>query len=382
MQGCGGGGGGGGDPSVEPTDAPPSDLWACTSSRTLPEQGMHGQVVMAPKKGFAVDDISMSQCNDKLTAIWPHASQPVTSFRLFAAWKPDWDEGNRESSWQTLKDLLEKTNGKILLGTEVEFLDDGVTLNSKANDQMWSWALELMTLLGKDRIMGLSIGNEMDNKDATPEFWESGFFEMIKSKVDDMNKAGFTDIPVTVVWSMGAFAQEPFNSRILDLVTQARDTWGNKWVWAFNPYPLWDANLIPTNAEECESKVAAALNIEYTRNVMSNARDRVAQFVGNDDYTLWVTESGWSSPVVSLQTEVAEFCPSWADKESVFTFYQNMMEWDLSLNNGGHGVDHMFYFTMRDACQHGICEGFGLIGSCEDTACKIDDTPALALAIV
>jgi predicted enzyme related to lactoylglutathione lyase len=246
-----------------------------------------------------------------------------------------------------------------------------------------------MKLLGKDRIMGLAVGNEMDNVDnerqVQPDFWESGFFNLIKSIVDDMDAAGFTDIPVTVVWSMGALAQQPFNSKIMSLVTQARDTWGNRWVWSFNPYPLWDTNLIPTSAEDCDTKVANSIAIDYTRNVMGDARNRVAQFVANNDYALWVTESGWSSPAVDPQIEIVEFCPSWADKESAYTFYQNMMEWDLSLPDAdgvdGHGVDHMFYFTMRDA-GNGFPEHFGLINGCEDTTCKIDDTPTHVFALV
>merc|ERR1712070_1369316 len=123
------------------------------------------------------------QCNEKLVGIWPHADQPVTSLRLFAAWKPDWDENYRELSWQNLKDFVEKTDAKILMGTGVDFHDDG-TLDSEANDQAWAWALDWMKLLGKDRIMGLAVGNEMDNVDnerqIQPDFWESGFFNLIK----------------------------------------------------------------------------------------------------------------------------------------------------------------------------------------------------------
>lgn len=324
---------------------------------------------------MAVDDTSMSGCSDKLTGVWPHDSAPVTSFRLFAAWKPEWDPSRREASWQDLKKYVDSTNAQILLGSEV-------THNQQNDDQMWEWAKQLMQLLGKEHIMGVSIGNEMDNDNSAPwDFWQHGFFDMIKSRVDDMDGMGFTDTPITVVWSMGALSADPFNTKITPLLTQAKDTWGSRWVWSFNPYPIWDSSQRPWSQGDCESKTNGAISLDYTRNVMGTARDKVASFVGSDDYTLWVTESGWSSPGVSTQTATAAICPKWADKETLWTFYQNMMEWDLSLPNGDHGVDHFFYFTMRDACQHGICEGFGLMSKCEDTACKID-TPAEFLTVV
>jgi hypothetical protein len=324
---------------------------------------------------MAVDDTSMSGCSDKLAGIWPHASAPITSFRLFAAWKPEWDESRREESWQALKQYVHSMNAQVLLGTEV-------THNDQADEQMWNWAKDLMQLLGKEHIMGVSVGNEMDNDNSAPwDFWSHGFFDMIQSRLNDMDAMGFTETPITVVWSMGALAQQPWNDKITGFLTQARDRWGSRWVWSFNPYPIWDPSQHPTGQWDCQQKTDGAIALDYTRNVMGDARNRVASFVGSDDYTLWVTESGWSSPPVSLQQDIAASCPLWADKETLWTFYKNMMEWDLSLPNGDHGVDHFFYFTMRDACQHGICEGFGLISGCDETACKLD-APAEFLTVV
>lgn len=324
---------------------------------------------------MAVDDITMSECSDSIIGIWPHASNHISSLRLFAAWKPEWNESLREESWRTLQRYVESTNAKVLLGTEVTF-------DTQADDQMWSWALDLMKLLGKDRIMGVSVGNEMDNADDVPHgFWQHGFFDMVKSRVDDMDAAGFTDTPITVVWSMGALANSPWNDKITSFMTQAKDTWGRRWAWAFNPYPIWDESQMPWSHGECQSKVDGAISLDYTKNVMGSARDRVAEFVGSNDFVLWVTESGWSSPAVSLQEDIAAICPLWADKETLWAFYKNMMEWDLSLPGGGHGVDHFFYFTMRDACQHGICEGFGLISQCGDTSCKVNETMDIVMEV-
>lgn len=349
-------------------------MWACSSSRKLPNG-----IVAPEKKGFAVDDVTMGGCSSELTGVWPHASDQVSSLRLFAAWKPEWDASIREESWQTLKTYVETNNARVLLGTELTF-------NQANDDQMWAWALDLMKLLGPDRIMGLSVGNEMDNIEQhfapPPNFWQQGFFDLLKSRVDAMDAigAGFDKVPITVVWSMGALndhAPGGFNPKVATLFAQARDTWGSRWAWAFNPYPIWDTNLQPQNPQECQGKLAAAIGLDYTRNVMGTVRDRVAAFVGNDDYVLWVTESGWSSPGVDEehQNHARSVCPEWADKETLWTFYKTMMEWDLSLPNGGHGVDQFFYFTMRDAVQPtGLRESFGLISDCGVTACKIDDT--------
>jgi len=401
LQGCG---------DATPDSTPDtSDLVQCTSSRTLP------LIVKPEKKGFCVDDLSMEKCADKLVAVWPHAAQPqpVTSFRLFAAWKPTWNESLREESWQNLNTYLKTTNGQILLGTEVFFLPDG-TLDHEANDQMFAWALDLMKILGKERIMGLSVGNEIDNNnDPDPNnpnnpknaFWETDYFNIIKNNVDAMDLAGFTDVPITAVWSMGAPSK--FEGMLQPLLSQAQDLWKERWVWSFNPYPIWDVNVQPASAEECADKVAVAIGLDYTKTAMTNVRNNVRDFVGNGtDFTLWVTESGWSSPGVFAiheegefdpqagQTAVMAVCPLWGSEETLYTFYKNMMEWDLSLGtrswNGdevpdinwedSHSVDHLFYFTMRDTINiigGNIHEGFGLISGCEDTACKIEDTPTL-----
>jgi len=157
------------DSTPDTPDTPDTDLVQCTSSRTLPS------IVSASQKGFCVEDVTMQDCPDKLINAWPHSAevQPVTSFRLFAAWKPEWDSSLREHAWQALSN----TSGKILIGTEVKFVGapaDGI-LDTQNNQQMFEWALELMQILGPDRIMGFQIGNEVDHsgESAPAEFWDT-----------------------------------------------------------------------------------------------------------------------------------------------------------------------------------------------------------------
>lgn len=328
----------------------------------------------------------MQECPDKLINVWPHSTevQQVTSFRLFAAWKPEWNASLRVEAWQNLA----KTSGKILIGTEVKFIDTAAgILDTEGNRQMFDWALELMQILGPDRIMGFQIGNEVDHsaENAPEEFWNTGYWQILESYVADLDANGFGDVPITAAWTMGA----AFQGWWPELLGKAQEKWGDRWVWSFNPYPIWDSSFtdeMMLEDPDCASIVARAIDIAYTKNSMASMRNKVRELVGNDNYKLWVTESGWSSPGVSADTgqdaqiAAVKACPQWGSPDSLYTFYQNIMEWDLSLDDGSHGVDHLFYFTMRDAVNvigGNIHEGFGLISTCEDTACKVDDTLTL-----
>merc|ERR1719161_1377730 len=69
-----------------------------------------------------------------------------------------------------------------------------VTCNKDDDDKMWGWALDLMKLLGRDRIMGVAIGNELDNfKNCIPGFWSGYFWKVFQQRVADLDKHGFSD---------------------------------------------------------------------------------------------------------------------------------------------------------------------------------------------
>jgi hypothetical protein len=164
---------------------------------------------------------------------------------------------------------------------------------------------------------------------------------------------------------MGALADKPFNSKINSFLTSAHKAWGDRWVWTFNPYPLWDHGMQPQNANECH-KVQEAIDIDFTKAVMGEARKRVTQVTQKSDSKIWVGEAGWSSPAVPAHARIVKACPSWASAETFFTCYQNLMAWDLSLDTG-MPVDHLFFFTMRDS----RAESFGLVSKCGSTTCKV-----------
>jgi hypothetical protein len=297
--------------------------------------------------------------------MWPHSTnESVKSLRLFAAWTADWPEEGRLPFWEKLQAYLERNDAKVLLGT-------GVHCHTNYDQQHWNWTLGLMQFLGRDRVMGVAFGNEMDNeKRCDQTFYSNQFFDLIKPRVDEMDANNFSDVPVTVVWSMGALADQPFNHKINSFLTSAHKEWGDRWVWTFNPYPLWDASQQPKNSGEC-GKVAGAISLDYTKAVMGEARKRVTQVTKNPDSLVWVGEAGWSSPAVDVppHPQIAKWCPDWASQETLFRYYETMMTWDLSLDTG-NAVDHLFFFTMRDARG----ESFGLVNKCGDTACKVQES--------
>jgi hypothetical protein len=310
-----------------------------------------------------------------MVAHWPHSpeQQRVNSLRLFSAWKKWWNQELRQEAWHNLKTFLDNNRAKVLLGVDI--------LCSAENDEWeWSQALELMKFLGKDRVMGFAFGNEMDikAKDQCREGFKNGdLFKQMKMWVDTMDAAGFDTVPVTVVWAMGVLSTndpsvDPFDPELEPFLRAAHQEWGDRFVWTFNPYPLWDKNIIPKSAEQCDNMIKAATG-DYTRNVMGVCRSRVTNFTNSTSSLMWAGESGWSSPFVADQQYIRKFCPDWASEETLFKFYETMMEWDLSVPNDPdtgkaiRGVDHLFFFTMRDF--NG--ESFGLIKECCATECKI-----------
>jgi hypothetical protein len=226
--------------------------------------------------------------------------------------------------------------------------------------------------------MGLAFGNEMDNKDACRPLFKSGkFFEQMQQWVSAIDDAGFASVPVTVVWAMGVLGkginttENSFEPELEPFLRNATDRWGTRFAWTFNPYPLWDASIIPKSAESCEDMITAATGL-YTRNVMGVCRNRVSNFTKSEDSVMWAGESGWSSPFVDAQKYISKFCSNWASEDTLFRFYETMMEWDLSVPEDDtgkpqNGVDHLFLFTMRDF--NG--ESFGLIKHCCASECKI-----------
>lgn len=341
------------------------DVWSCQSTRQLPNG-----IAKPEKKGIAVEDVTLQSCTDKIPGVWPHASDRMKSLRLFAAWRPEWgDDSQREQAWDNLVKFVHDNDAKVLMGSEVK-CNDG-------DHQFWKWGLQLMQRIGREHMMGVSIGNELDNRGNNGDCWNQGlwttFFDTFKSRISEMDAiAGFNDVPVTTVFTMGVFGV----SEVHNFLQQAHDTWGSRFVWSFNPYPVWSPGIVPCSDDgitpracgpnECHERTSIGSGIGFTKDQMTAARKSVFDLTQSDSSVVWATEAGWSAPAVSAQQAIAQLCPEWGDKETMWAYYKGLMEWDLTLNDGKE-VDHLFYFAVHDARG----EAFGLISGCGDDNCKV-----------
>merc|ERR1712012_155863 len=165
-----------------------------------------------------------------------------------------------------------------------------------------------------------------------------------------MDKMGYTDTKVTIVWAMSVLAGEPWkedvNARVNTLVTNAYKKWGDRWVWRFNVYSIWDTNLWPTSPKDCNAKTKASVAISYTQGILKTARQRIKQTTGGDHNPMWVGENGWSSPMPTGHPTY-KFCKQYDNLETFTAAYEAFMAWDLSLPDGFTGPEFAFYFTMR-----------------------------------
>merc|ERR1711957_811267 len=89
---------------------------------------------------------------------------------------------------------------------------------------------------------------------------------------------------------------------------QARDTFGDRWVFSFNFYSIWDSHLMHKTYYDCHAAVQKATGVDYIKHVtrfirgkisnmfVSDTQQLISDLTGSDDYKLWLTEVGWSSP--------------------------------------------------------------------------------------
>lgn len=362
-------------PTPPPTPSPPwpdNKPYECSSPFEVKS------LVAMEKKGFCLDDTTFEKCPNKLFARWPnlHGRPNVTSLRLFKSWHPRWGgDDARHKAWEALTKWVFDNNAKVLIGTQV-------TCNGPEDDMMWKWDLELMKMLGPDHVMGLAVGNEMDifwrqcGGRPLSDLWNWRYWQLLQQRVEAMDNLdpGFKNVKITIVWAMSVLGGYPWKedgqAKVNTLMKQAFEKWGDRWVWSFNVYSIWDVNMWPHSGGDCKAKTEASVSIEYTKNVLKTARQRIKATTGGDHNPMWVGENGWSSPM-PLGHPKFPFCPDY-DSQSTFRLaYENFLSWDLSLNDGLTGAEHAFYFTMRDSFNVGAAESFGLVARCDDTNCKI-----------
>lgn len=343
-----------------------------------------GPVKHADKKGIAMDDTTFSKCPSQTTVQWPNAKENITSLRLFKAWDAKWDEHhNRLQAWKALKDYIVSSGVKVLYGTQI-------SCNETADDTDWLFVKELMLYIGRPHVMGVAIGNEVEllhtqqycSKKCAENLWDGGYFlSKVMHRADDLAAmSGYEDVRLTTVMGGFVLGGSPFvntkEARVLNFFREIHAKFGRRWAWSWNTYPYFDPHIVMDQGpwHTCSKAMMAAINFAPSSMLPAQLRalrTSMQQVTGNADDTMWLTETGWSYPRASTLSTVMRDCAEWSTSEAFALYYQGFLEWDLGLGPNVRGLDHAFFFTLRDSVNFGDKENFGLIRSCESRGCKM-----------
>lgn len=361
LQGCGTGGDGTmttttGTTYTTTTTTTITPAYTCESDLYLDA----GNVKNTDIKGFSLDDATMSGCPDKMLMIWPHTYTRVKSIRLFASWKSAWgDDTQRTRTWAKFLNVVNANGIKILFG-----VDSAYDLGE--NEKQFQWTLQMMKMVkDKDQILAISFGNEMDFKGGIDP---NRFVNWAKDKVKQMDDSGFSEVKITMVWSMRA--TDHLNSKDLPLLNNMYNAFKHRWAaWAFNAYSIFNRGGL--SAKNCKEFTANAISLKYLKSLSSTFRKAVDRYTKERDQAVWIGETGWSSPCVQKQRDIQAFCKDWCSVDTLQGYYQMFLQWDGTLDEGLKGVDHMFYFSNRDFKDFNKAEeGFGMVTNCSNPKCK------------
>merc|ERR550537_245179 len=136
----------------------------------------------------------------------------------------------------------------------------------------------------------------------------------------------------------------------------------------------------PGTIDQCTGAIDIARCFTYgecnTIDSINKTRSKMARMNVPKDQTLWIGEVGWSWPLATTLPSAMKNCPAFSSEPVFREYYQNFLQWDLSLTSEHRGPDMVFYFTMRDSINGGMEEHFGLIETCKSTQCKMQSTIA------
>lgn len=329
------------------------------------------------KKGMCLDDKTFTECSGRMTAKWPNTDSPVQVMRIFKPCVPssfggNCDEKRREADWQNLVKFVQTNNIMVLMGNEVSSCDP------EADQEQWRLTLDLLQRLGKDHIFGVAIGNELDlhPDPCMSDFWKSGYLDLLKRRAADLDKIGFHDTKISAVVTTGVIAELPFvntaDQAIGEFFKGAYHAFGKqRWAWSFNVYPFWN----PGHCSDYD--LDASKRFSELKGILSVMRQSITNITNNTDDTFWLTETGWSS--FGPKGGRMDLCPgkAYSSLPSAQSYYEQFLKWDLTLEKEVLPPDLVLYFTMRDL--NG--EYFGLMGTCEDTNCKIQNPQNKAAVI-
>jgi hypothetical protein len=370
-----------------------TDGFACTSLTN------NAPVMAATQKGLSLDDTTYQWCSDKMLTRWPNTQVPVGTLRTFMSWRDDLAQFMKKSAQSN---LLSFANVKIFVGTMV-------SCSEAADAAEWKDTVEIIKLLGPDRIMAVSVGNEIDGlygkPYSTPEcirnMWSGGYLwrETVR-RIAELDALGseFAKLPVTSTISGEAlktqteapFIDDPSKMMVESYLRNASQAYNDRWVWTFNFYSYWSIAHTPLDElpqkrgkPDCTKIIERATCFDKseceTIKEFESCRCKISQITGKTNDTIWIGELGWSSPQVGVNNSVFEACPIYHEMSTFKSFYRNFLSYEMgALPNGQKGPAHIFFFAQRDSSQFGVGEHFGLIGPfpdpgkiCEWDKCKI-----------
>jgi len=352
------------------------------------------------RKGLALDDTTFGNCSGKIPQYWPNTGEAVTSLRLFKAWDPEWPGEDRLPAWSNIADYVKTSNAKVLVGTSI-------SCNKSYDAMSWQWTKEFLKMLGPDHIMGVAIGNELEmlslfreshpelkiTDECLEEIFSGGYFwEQFKKDVEELDVLGFAGTPITSVFGGYSLAGKPFIdtsvAQIGTFLRKAVKTYGKRFAFTFNFYPYFDASMKLDAGTEDRCTKAVSSSTCWQSNcivpkTISVARERMHKLTGSWDSTLWIGETGWSSPYspsLKVSGSPMASCPAWSSLPTLQTFYEGFLSWDLNIGGKYTPPDHVFYFTVRDSKVFGIMEHFGLVPTCEEQVCRLTGSSTSNLA--
>eukprot|EP00440_Ansanella_granifera_P007496 gb/GFBE01008116.1/.p1 GENE.gb/GFBE01008116.1/~~gb/GFBE01008116.1/.p1 ORF type:complete len:442 (+),score=87.80 gb/GFBE01008116.1/:1-1326(+) len=366
-----------GDGADGPGPTPSPQAYRCESNLLL------GPVAKPLQKGLAIDDTTFEGCVSKIPRLWPNTQETLASFRLFKAWDKNWPESFRAEAWLRFQQVVQANNVKVLVGTQI-------TCDEDDDDRDWRLVKELLQKLGREHVMGVAFGNEIEllqykettSAACTKRMWKGGYFyrKLLERAADLDVLEGFDDVPLTTVFGGYILSGSPFveqpGAMCNTFLHDAFSKFGRRWIFTLNVYPYFDpANALdPGSSDKCTEALTNGVCFNHGCNLPATViamRKSMKALTGNDDDVLWLGETGWSTPQSkSLDSQMAA-CPKFSSEEAFRSYYHNFLHWDLSIGGGVRGPDHVFYFTTRDASNFGVGEHFGLIESCESSLCKL-----------
>jgi hypothetical protein len=251
-----------------------------------------------------------------------------------------------------------------------------------------------LALLGEERILGISIGNELDlgaDFGAGDALWPC-VRERLQERVLDLQSfAGgrFRDVPVTTIFSEHSFLTpdgsewvvnplaDPdtitLKARVAETLSFLQSLPGN-FVYGFNSYSYFSP-CPPSSEISCVEWQQQATCFDGPHCSPIRKLQGIRRVVDKFDSSLgratpsplWIGEMGWSSPAadtnaVDCSAYGTQSCPGWSNFDMFRTYYRNYLSWNMTIGDGLIPPEYAFYFAIRDAALFGQSEHFGLVG--------------------